>query len=162
MTTTAVQVNPNGIRVFMGTITGAANIHEALADFARQHHIQTAAFEMLGGLHEVELTAYDFEKQERQRPLKFQKPCEIIAGQGTISLLAGQPHIHIHMTLAFRDDKMAHGIAVIGGHVSQAAAFAVEFTLTAYEGRPIHRALHPGTGLQLWDCPELPEKRSYG
>ena len=80
----------------------------------------------------------------------FTRPLEIIAGHGTISLLDGSPHIHLHLTLAYRDERSPTGIQVIGGHAAKAIAFAVEFTLTAYDGAPLHRAKHGGTGLMLW------------
>jgi predicted DNA-binding protein with PD1-like motif len=57
--------------------------------------------------------------------------------------------------VSFRDETAPHGIAVIGGHVARATAFALEFTLTAYDGPPVHRALDVGTGLQLWKLPEM-------
>lgn len=147
MTVRLKQVNPGGTRVFMGTLTGGVEVLEALAETAVTHHIQTATMEMLGGLTQVELTAYDFERQERLPPLLFVRPLEIIAGHGTISLLDGRPHVHLHLALAYRDENR---IAVIGGHCARALAFAVEFTLTAYDGAPMHRAMDEGTGLMLW------------
>ena len=150
MATHIRQVNPQGNRVFMATITDGDLLHEALVDFAKQHNIQTATFEMLGGLHEVEFTAYDFVKQERQPPLTHRGAMEIIAGHGTISQLDGEPHIHIHLALSFRNETATHGIDVIGGHAARAVAFAVEVTLTAYDGAPVHRQLDHSTGLNLW------------
>ncbi len=144
------QVNPHGSRVFMGTLTDGVNIHDALAETAVSHHIHTATFELLGGLHEVELTAYDFVAQRRLEPVLVKRPLEIIAGHGTISQLDGKPHVHLHLTLSCRDEAAPFGIAVIGGHVARAHAFAVEFTLTAYDGPPMQRAHHAGTGLMLW------------
>lgn len=142
------QVNPHGSRVFMGTLTDGVNVHEALAETAVSHHILTATFELLGGLHEVELTAYDFVAQQRLAAVVVKRPLEIIAGHGTISQLHGQPHVHLHLALSYRDE--AGNIIVIGGHAARAHAFAVEFTLTAYDGSPMHRAHHAGTGLMLW------------
>jgi predicted DNA-binding protein with PD1-like motif len=150
-TTTIKQINTQATRVFMGTCTNGEPIHPALAHIALTHHIHAATFELLGGLTEVELTAYDFLQQRRLEPLRFQRPLEIVAGHGTISWLDGAPHIHTHLTLAFRDATAPHGIALIGGHAAHAVAFAVEFTLTAYDGVPVTRALHPATGLQLWN-----------
>lgn len=155
MTVTARQVNTQGIRVYMGTITDKHDIHEALTLFAQHHNIRTATVEMLGGLHQVELTAYDFHQQIRLEPLTFSKPMEIVAGHGTISQLDNTPHVHIHMTLAFRDPDSPTGIRVIGGHVARSQAFAVEFTLTAYDGEPVQRAMHANTGLKLWKLPLL-------
>ncbi len=60
----------------------------------------------------------------------------------------------IHAALAQIADEQTiapHGIALIGGHAVRAIAFAVEFTLTAYDGLPVYRALHRGTGLNLWE-----------
>ena len=38
---------------------------------------------------------------------------------------------------------------------AKAVAYAVEFTLTAYDGATVHRAEHQSTGLKLWDLPLL-------
>ena len=144
------QVNNNGLRVFMGTITGGVDVHKALAETAVSHQITTATFELLGGLHEATFTAYDFEKQERLDPVVLKRPLEIVSGHGTISLLDEQPHVHIHLSVSFRDSRYPHGVGMVGGHVAQATAFAVEFTLTAYDGEPMRRELHKPTGLKLW------------
>lgn len=151
MTASYQHVNPTGQRVYMGTLVDRADVHEALAEIAKREQITAGTFELLGGLHEVELAAYDFEVQKRLHPLVFQRPLEIIAGHGTISLLDGEPHVHLHLTLSYRDENVETGIQVIGGHVSRAIPFAVEFTLTTYDGAPMHRAKHAGTGLMLWD-----------
>ncbi|MCL4871183.1 MAG: DNA-binding protein [Anaerolineae bacterium] len=145
------QVNLTRTRVFMGRLTGGVEVVGALAAAAAAHQVQSGTLELLGGLHEVELTTYDFVTQQRLKPLVWQRPLEIIAGHGTISLLTGQPHVHLHLTLAFRDDAAAAGITVIGGHCGRALAFAVEFTLTAYDGNPMQRTWHEETGLMLWE-----------
>lgn len=146
------QVNPAGMRVFMGTITGGGDLHDALAQTAVAHQITTATFDLLGGLHAATFTAYDFAKQERLPPIVLERPLEIVSGHGTISLLDSAPHVHMHLSVSFRDAAYPHGIGLVGGHVAHAIPFAVEFTLTAYDGAPIHRALDEKTGLKLWDC----------
>lgn len=151
MTTAMRQVNPAGTRVYMGTLTDNTNVHESLADIARTLNIQTATLEVLGGLHEVEFTAYNFVEQRREPPIVFKRALEIVGGHGTISLLDDKPHIHLHLVVSFRDENAPHGIVVVGGHVARALAFAVEFTLSVYDGAPVHRALHAATGLNLWD-----------
>ncbi len=153
MTITAQHVNREGTRVFMGAITGGEDIHQAIESLAAHHHITAAAVEMLGGLSRVEFTAYDFERQQRLPPLVFERALEIVAGQGTISLLEGAPRLHLHLVAAFRDPSAAHGITTVGGHVAGASAFAVEFILTAYDGVAVHRSHDPATGLKLWHLP---------
>jgi predicted DNA-binding protein with PD1-like motif len=149
---TARQVNPQGNRVFMGTISQSAEIHASLLATATHFDIQTATFDLLGGIERVEFTAYDFLKQERLPALVFEGAFEIIAGHGTISLLENQPHVHLHLSLAYREGQ---AIKVIGGHCARATAYAVEFTLTAYDGNAVHRGEDAHTKLNLWQLPEL-------
>ncbi len=155
MTITLAHINIKSTRVFMGTLTSAQNIHKAFAKIADSQNIQAATFEMLGGLTEVEFTEYDFINKIRREPLVFVRPLEILSGHGTISRLNGEAHVHSHLTLSFRDESARNGISVIGGHAARAIAFAVEFTLSVYDGVPVNREMHEGTGLQLWSLPAL-------
>ena len=150
---TLSHINTQATRVFMGTFTNGEVIHAAFTKIARVHNIHAASFEMLGGLTEVEFTEYDFINKVRKPPLVFARPLEILAGHGTISRLDGEPHVHTHLMLSFRDESAPNGIALIGGHAARASAFAVEFTLTVYDGAPVNRSMHEGTGLQLWNLP---------
>ena len=154
MAISLAHVNTKATRVFMGTITDEEHIHDALAKIAKKENIQAATFELLGGITSVELSEYNFQTRERNPSLFFFRPLEIIAGHGTISLLDGEPYVHLHLTLSYQDEEANDaGVVVIGGHASSAKAFAVEFTLTAYDGVPVQRAMHEGTSLKLWDFP---------
>lgn len=155
MSITARQVNTFGTRVFMGTLTGGVELHTALVEAAVKLKAQTATFALLGGLHEITFAAYDFNTQTRLAPLTFTHPMEIVAGHGTISLLDGNYHVHVHLVAAFRDESAPSGMTIVGGHVAHARVYAVEFTLTAHDGIPVERAEHPATGLKLWDLPKL-------
>lgn len=149
------RVNPAGTQVFMGTLSERQNVHDGIVACANACDIQTATLELLGGLHEIEFTAYDFEMQLRKPPLVLTRALEIVGGHGTLTQLEGKPHVHLHLIVAFRDSDAPYGIVTLGGHVSRALAFAVEFTLTSYIGAPVQRAPHPASGLQLWDLPLL-------
>ena len=155
MTTTIKQVNPLGSRVFMGTFTDDADVHASLLEVVEKHNIQTAIFEVLGGLREVEFRAFDFDSQQRKAPLYFKRALEIVSGHGTISMLDDKPHVHLHLAVAYQDTESPNGIVVLAGHVTKAVAFAIEFTITAYDGNPVHRAKHESTGLMLWNLPQL-------
>ncbi len=155
MTITIKHINPSGTRVFMGTLTEDADVHTALLEVAEKHNIQTATFDLLGGLREVEFRAFDFDSQQRKAPLHFKRALEIVAGHGTIAMLDNKPNVHLHLVVAYQDSESPNGIVVLAGHVTKAIAFAIEFTLTAYEGNPVHRSLDTGTGLMLWNLPKL-------
>ncbi len=153
---TLQHINPAGTRVFMGTITEDADVHAALAEIAAMHDIQAASFDLLGGLREVEFRAFDFDSQLRKPPLTFTRPLEVVAGHGTIALLEGKPHVHMHLAVAYQDPSAPQGIVVLAGHAARALAFALEFTLQAYDGNPVHRARDEKTGLMLWNLPKFP------
>lgn len=148
-------VNPQGGRVYMGTLTDGAALHDSLQQTAEALNIQTATFELLGGLHEVQFTAYNFETQTRMAPITIKRPMEIVSGHGTISQLEDGLHIHTHLTISFRDTSAAYGMTILGGHAAYARCFAVEFTLTSYDGDPVERGMHESTGLKLWALPAL-------
>ncbi len=151
MTLTLAPVATQGQRVFMGVLTDGEDLHQALARVAETHDIGAATVALLGGLTEVELSAYEFATRQRLSPLVYRGSLEIVAGQGTISRLEGQPHVHLHLVVAYRDTTA--GPVLIGGHAARALAFAVEFTLTAYDGVVAVRRPHAGTGLALWAWP---------
>ena len=135
-------------RVYAGTLTDNADLHERFREFAHAHDIRAGNVFLLGGLSEVTLGAFDFAKGERLEPLVFRGAFEIVGGHGLISTLDGEPHVHLHLSLSSRTED---NIRLIGGHVVNAKAFAVEFTLLSYEGEGLARTLHAGTGLQLLD-----------
>jgi len=139
----------------MGTITEDADVHTSLIEVAEKHEIQTATFELLGGLREVEFRAFDFDSQQRKEPLVFKRPLEIVSGHGTIAMLDNKPHVHLHLAVAYHDAEAPNGIVVLAGHAAKAIAFAIEFTLTSYDGTPVHRKMDKGTGLMLWNLPTL-------
>lgn len=150
---TLQHVNPHGTRVYMGTLTDGADLHGALTTVAHRLDVGAATVDLLGGLTAATLTAYDFARRVRGAPRTLTGALEIVSGHGTISRLDGAPHVHVHVVLAPAD-----GAPLVGGHLAAATVFAVEFTLTCYDGAPVARRPHPGTGLQLWALPPLEEQ----
>ena len=120
MTISLAHINTQSTRVFMGTLTNGEAIHAAFAKITNAEKIHAATFEMLGGLTEVEFTEYDFINKTRKPPLVFARPLEILSGHGTISRLNGEPHVHMHLTLSFRDESAPNGVSIIGGHAARA------------------------------------------
>jgi len=92
----------------MGTITDGADLHASLSETAQAYAIQTATFELLGGLHRVEFSAYDFTTQTRLAPLVFERALEIVAGHGTLSLLGAMADCGIRR-LVFSSSATVYG-----------------------------------------------------
>jgi predicted DNA-binding protein with PD1-like motif len=149
---TLAQANTAQTRAYVGTLTGGVGLHDALAQVAQTHAIQSGAVFLLGGLTRAEFTAYDFVTQTRHAPQVLEGALEIVGGHGTLSLLEGAPHVHLHLLVSQRTPTGSH---VTGGHCALALAWAVEFTLLAFDGVPVTRGAHPQTGLYLWQLPPL-------
>lgn len=147
------QVNSEGTRVYMGTLTGGIDLHASLENIMQTLQGASATFELLGGLTAAEFTAYDFATQTRHTPIAMTGAFEIVAGHGTIAWLDDAPHVHTHLLLISRDDTAPNGVRVIGGHCAKATVYAVEFTLTVYDGERVIRQNDPSTGLKLWHLP---------
>jgi predicted DNA-binding protein with PD1-like motif len=153
MSTHMRQVNPGGTRVYMGTLTGGVDLHASLENIMHTLQGASATFDLLGGLTEAEFTAYDFTTQTRHAPLRVTGAFEIVAGHGTIAWLDESPHVHTHLLLTARDESAPNSVRVIGGHCARATVYAVEFTLTVYDGERVTRQADPSTGLKLWHLP---------
>ncbi|GAB1422404.1 DUF296 domain-containing protein [Anaerolineales bacterium] len=139
----------------MGHISQRADLHKALGKAAQYFGVRTGKIELLGGLHRVSFSAYNFEKQERLPSIVVEGANEIVGGHGTISELDGDLHIHLHLSIAYRDEKATSGIQVVGGHVAAAEVYAVEFIMTAYDGEGVHREEDALTGVKLWSLPTI-------
>jgi predicted DNA-binding protein with PD1-like motif len=70
-------------------------------------------------------------------------------------MMADTQHVHVHLVIAYRSDSAPNGFAVAAGHVSRGVAYGVEFIMTAYDGKPVERAIHARTGLNLWKLPTI-------
>lgn len=143
-------INPAGTRVFMGQFL-REEIHPALTRIMTEQNIRAGSVQLMGTMTDVEFRAYDFTTKTRRAPIMFSGALEIVNAQGHLSMNDGQPHVHLHASVTVPHS----GIWVAGGHVQRAVAFAVEFTLWAYDGDELVRRFDHDVGLSIWDVPEL-------
>jgi predicted DNA-binding protein with PD1-like motif len=149
------QVNTIATRVYMGTLTEGEELHPAMIRIAKALNVYAATFELLGGLTDIEFSEFNIEQQRHVTIGRLQRKTEIVGGHGTISLLNDEPHVHVHLVVSPGSSLRRPATASYSGHVMRAVVYAVEFTLTCYDGAPVRRAMHPATGLMLWDTPPL-------
>jgi uncharacterized protein len=149
------QVNTIGTRVYMGTLTDGEELHPAMTSIAKALNVGAATFQLLGELSDIEFSEFDVRQQRHTAIGRLKRKTEIIGGHGTISLLNGEPYLHVHLIVSTGRAPRYYPIAAFGGHVARAVIFAAEFTLTCYDGVPVHNAIHPSTGLVLWHVPPL-------
>lgn len=85
---------------------------ESLTDYAKKHNIKTAEISFIGAVQNVNVMYMNQEKKEYDHHT-FQGGHEVLSGLGNISLLNGEPFVHVHITVS---DK--NGIA-FGGHLDE-------------------------------------------
>lgn len=129
----------------VGRLPRGADLLEALAEVARRHGVRTGWYQFFGAVERARLAFYDQARRE-YLPVEWDRPLEIAAGVGNVSLLDGEPFVHAHVTLSDREGR------ALGGHVLPGTVvFAAEYVLWELAGAPpLERHPDPDTGLRLW------------
>jgi predicted DNA-binding protein with PD1-like motif len=121
-----------------------ADLLEALDAICRDKGVTHATITVIGALSRASLGFY-LQDEHRYVSHEVDKPVEVLAGLGSVSLKEGQPFVHLHLTLS-----NATG-AALGGHAMPGCRiFAAEAAIQTAEGPEKHRVFDEATGLFLW------------
>ena len=123
------------------------DVYDTLTGFVRDRGIRAATVTALGAVERAALRYYD-QTERRYQDFVIDRPLEVVAAVGNVSLLDDAPFLHLHASLT---DEAGHGH---GGHVNTGTvAFALEATIVELDGSPPVRQFDPATGLTLWGPP---------
>jgi hypothetical protein len=121
-----------------------SDLLKELEDFVRAEGINLAWLSGVGAVSRATIRYYDQPKQE-WADLEFDQRMEVAGMTGNVSLMNGEPIVHVHITLADEEGRC------FGGHLGQnTEVFNLEILLTTLSGPPVTRKLDPQTGLTLW------------
>jgi len=132
----------DGSRVFVRLEMGDA-AHASLTSLMEKEGIRGGFLSALGALRDVELGYYDLQRKDYDRRA-FEEEVEIASAHGTLSVLDGKPHVHLHAVVSDRECR------AFGGHVFRATAAATVEVLLHVSEEPIERTPDEATGLALW------------
>jgi len=106
---------------------------------------RSGAVEVIGALSSLALGYYHQDRKEYETHT-FDGAWEIASAVGNVSMLDGQPFVHLHVVASGDDGRC------VGGHLMPGCTvFAAEAAITALEGHaPPERELDGATGLKLW------------
>lgn len=136
--------------MFMGRIHQQADLIGALTEAARANGIQAGAIQVMGALQRAKVGFYD-QWHKTYREIPFARPMEIVSGTGNISLLDGNPFVHLHLSLSDEEGK------VFGGHAMEGCTvFAAEYVIMPLPGAAPVRGFDETTGLHLWEREQYP------
>ncbi len=83
---------------------------EALTEYAKKNNIKTAEISFIGAVQNVKVMYFNQIIKEYEHH-ELQGGHEVLSGLGNVSLLDGEPFVHIHMTVADKEGK------AFGGHL---------------------------------------------
>lgn len=117
---------------------------DELQAFVCKHGINLAWISGVGAVSRAGLRFYD-QATKTWHDIDLDQNMEVAGMQGNVSLLNGEPIVHIHITLADEDGRY------YGGHVAtNTIVFNMEIFMTSLIGPPVTRKLDVDTGLTIW------------
>jgi predicted DNA-binding protein with PD1-like motif len=121
-----------------------ADLYREISRFASEYGITAATVSFLGAVQCAALRYYDQETR-RYHDFAIEHPLEVVSGVGNVTLLDGEPFLHIHAAFT---DEFGRGH---GGHVNVGTVvFAIEVTIQELEGDAPVRLPDRASGLSLW------------
>ena len=121
-----------------------SDLYESVSGYATDLGIEAAWVNFLGAVRSASLRYYD-QAAKTYGDYVLDEPLEVVAGVGNVSLLDGEPFLHIHAALSTEDGSG------YGGHVNVGTiVFAIEVAIQELDGDPLVRRADDCTGLNLW------------
>ncbi|MCL5735327.1 MAG: DNA-binding protein [Actinobacteria bacterium] len=115
-----------------------------LQGFVREKGINLAWISGLGAVARATLRYYD-QTNKSWKDIQLEQQLEVISMLGNVSLLNGEPIVHLHVVLSDEEGRC------YGGHLAaNTLVFNMEILMTTLSGPPVIRKLDGDTGLTLW------------
>ncbi len=119
-------------------------LFESLTTYAQVNGITHASFQAIGALEDVTIGYYELATREYHFTT-YSETFEVASMQGNVTLVEGNPFVHVHAVLSRCDTSLA----CIGGHIKDARV-AVTLEIHARRGEESLVRLHDDTiGLKL-------------
>jgi predicted DNA-binding protein with PD1-like motif len=121
-----------------------SDLLKELESFVRAKGINLAWLSGIGAVSRATIRYYDQVKKD-WIDLELDRRLEVASMWGNVSLLNGEPIVHLHAVLA---DEQGH---CYGGHLgNNTHVFNLEILLNTLSGPAVTRKMDPETGLTIW------------
>jgi len=120
------------------------NLYESISEYCLNNQIQNGTISAIGALQNVNLGYYD-QSKKKYNTLEKNEPVEIVHCLGNISLKEGEIFVHLHISVADKENKLWGGHLMAGSKI-----FACEVSINELEGEPFTRHFDKTTGLFIW------------
>ena len=119
---------------------------ESLTQYAKDNNIKTAEISFIGAVQNVNVMYFNQSKKEYDKH-NFEGGHEVLSGLGNVSILEGEPFVHVHMTVA---DKNGNAY---GGHLDEGTKiWLIEAVIKqpTFFGKGIERHFDDELCLSVW------------
>jgi predicted DNA-binding protein with PD1-like motif len=121
-----------------------SDLLKELQKYVLAKNINLAWLSGVGAVSRAVIRYYDQPKQDWV-DLEFDQRLEVTGMWGNVSLLNGQPIVHVHIVLADETGRC------FGGHLADGTTvFNLEIMLTTLQGPNVVRKMDEQTGLTIW------------
>ncbi len=121
-----------------------SDLLKELQEYVVAKNINLAWLSGVGAVSRAVIRYYEQPKQEWV-DLEFDQRLEVAGMWGNVSLLNGQPIVHVHIVLADETGR-CHG-----GHLADGTVvFNLEIMMTTLQGPNVVRKMDSQTGLTIW------------
>jgi predicted DNA-binding protein with PD1-like motif len=121
-----------------------SDLLKGLQAYVQERSINLAWFSGLGAVSRATLRYYDQIKKE-WLDLDLDRRLEVASMSGNVSLLNGEPIVHVHAVLADEEGRC------YGGHLADnTLVFNLEILLQTLSGPAVTRKMDTQTGLTIW------------
>lgn len=134
-------------RAIVGRIEAGESVVAAVCHMAREHDVTTGWVSATGSLRSVVLDFVDVESGGRTPPRSFDGALELLSFTGNLSSAGGELVLDGSAHVSRLTDN---GVEVLGGHLVDAVAHAVELRVECFDDLGLRRELDEATGLALW------------
>ena len=119
---------------------------ESLTQYAKDNNIKTAEISFIGAVQNVSVMYFNQSKKEYDKH-NFEGGHEVLSGLGNVSILEGEPFVHVHMTVADKNGK------AYGGHLDEGTKiWLIEAIIKqpTFFGKGIERHFDDELCLSVW------------
>ncbi len=121
-----------------------SDLLKELESYVRAKGINLAWLSGVGAVSRATLRYYD-QMKKTWLDLDLDRRLEVAGMWGNVSLLNGEPIVHVHIVLADEEGNC------YGGHLANnTLVFNLEIMLTTLTGPAVIRKMDPQTGLTIW------------
>ncbi len=119
---------------------------ESLTQYAKDNKIKTAEISFIGAVQNVNVMYFNQSKKEYDKH-NFEGGHEVLSGLGNVSILEGEPFVHVHMTVANKNGN------AYGGHLDEGTKiWLIEAIIKqpTFFGKGIERHFDDELCLSVW------------